>query len=538
MTISLNGEVVHSCDTATDFQTENSGANISGDDAAVEGAGAVGDKMSNTTEVLAVDAFEGATTTFDFSVGGTHEGWHGIGYVNTKTPINATTGIQAYVRNTAGHNGYINAMPSYFYNGGFTTRVWNPTADFTAASTWTTTGNPAQLDDVTGFGFRFTTITSIMGSFNNTQVDQFTFGLGVRADVGTAVAPNTYQAMVDQDQDTSLWGWLSSFGAKGGIYIGPATGTTASWFVDSAFAIKFLDENVAAGFYGLFIRGANTTCELDLANISAENPANARWSLILDSAMGSVTGGFVDTNGVYSGFDTIALNQYAEMTGTTCIDGEIFTQNTAILTGLKHLNPARAATEVYMTVDDISKVTGNFFQSGGNGYAVDLGNFAANTSITWNNTESGYVTGSSGTGVDDKTPTGNETILVDVDSGFTLTINIAAGASTPSVANAGLGSVDVVVGQNTFDFTLNPSITGYEWRLYVDSGVTGEIGTTELDGEETATLDNQTYTYTYTVDTDIVVQIIAANYEEFLFYGTLSNTNQSFTFNLTPEDNL
>ena len=85
MAIALNGEVVHSCDTDTDFQTLNSGMNISGDDDIVEGAGAAGDKISNGTDEAVVDAFEGATTTFDFSVGGTHEGWHGIGWVNTKT---------------------------------------------------------------------------------------------------------------------------------------------------------------------------------------------------------------------------------------------------------------------------------------------------------------------------------------------------------------------------------------------------------------------------------------------------------------------
>jgi hypothetical protein len=159
--------------------------------------------------------------------------------------------------------------------------------------------------------------------------------------------------------------------------------------------------------------------------------------------------------------------------------------------------------------------------------------------MTWNNTESGYVAGTAGASVDDKTPTGNETITCDVDSGFTLTINVAAGASTPSVANDGLGDVDVVVGQTNFKFTLNPSITGYEWRLYEASGTPGDgtIGTVELDGEESATADNQTYTYTHSVDQAIAVQILANGYEEYLHYDTLTDSDKDITFNLTPETN-
>ena len=302
MAITLNGTIVSSCDTAADFTTLNGGANISGDDDNVEGTGAVGDKMSNTTELLVSDnLLGGAAGVYDFSVGGADEGAHFIGWVNTKTPISATTGLAIQFRNAAGHFGNWNVMPAYFYKGGFTTRVINPAADFNSATTWTTTGNPAQLDDVDSMGFSITTITSIMGSFNNCQVDQFTVGFGVRADAGTSGTPNTYQDMVDQDQDTSFWGWLSSVGAKGGLYIGPATGTTASWFVDDAFTVKFLDENVAAGFYGFFMRGANTTVTWTLANIFAENPVNARWSIDVESTMGDTTGGFTDNTGTWSG---------------------------------------------------------------------------------------------------------------------------------------------------------------------------------------------------------------------------------------------
>jgi hypothetical protein len=156
---------------------------------------------------------------------------------------------------------------------------------------------------------------------------------------------------------------------------------------------------------------------------------------------------------------------------------------------------------------------------------------------TWNNIAVGYDAGSPGNGVQvtGGSITGNETIYLTATTG-TFTINVADGATVPSVATAG-AIVNVVSGQKTFSFTLSPSITGYEWRIYEDSATAGVIGTVLLDGEETATVDNQSYTYTYSADTDIVVQIIAEGYEESLHYDTLTNADKSVTINLTAEEN-
>ena len=448
MTIALEGTICTNGDTAADFTTNNSGANISGDDDFVEGTGAVGDKMSNTTELLVSDALTFTTSTvYDFSSAGatSDEGAHFIGWCNTKTPINATTGIAIMFRNAAGHQGAWDVPPSYFYKGGFTTRVINPSADFDRATTWTTTGNPAQLDDVTEMGFEFTTITSIMGSFNNTQIDQMVVGFGVRADVGTSGTPNTYQDVVDQDQDTSFWGWHSSQGAKGGLYIGPATGTTASWFVDSNFLVKFLDENVAAGFYGIFIRGANTTCDFTLANILAENATNARWSLILDSAMGSTTGGFTDTQGTWTGSDVITLNGNATLTNTTIVDGTSLAQTGATLDSITVVEPNVGSSVAYIDADDIGLISGCTFNAnaGNVGHAIEITDATGSPFDFDDNSFPGFTTTGAGSNLVENT--GPTNAMIWNSSGSAITINIGGTGQNVTVRNSGTGSTTTVV---------------------------------------------------------------------------------------------
>jgi len=175
----------------------------------------------------------------------------------------------------------------------------------------------------------------------------------------------------------------------------------------------------------------------------------------------------------------------------------------------------------------LGDVTGCSFVSDGTGHAVDLGTISSTQSMTWDNSDTGY-TGSS---------SGNETILVSVDTGVTLTINVSATASTPSVYNIGVGTVSVVAGQKSFSFTLNPSITGYEWRIYDVTDTGSLVGASELAGEEVATADNQSYSYSYVAADAIAVQILSGPYEESISYYTLGNSDQDVTINLRIDDN-
>lgn len=67
-------------------------------------------------------------------------------------------------------------------------------------------------------------------------------------------------------------------------------------------------------------------------------------------------------------------------------------------------------------------------------------------------------------------------------------------------------------------------ITGYEWRLYEEDPTPGVIGTTELDGEETAVSDTQEYMYYTASSLNIALQIMHPDYEENIIKLTLTGS--------------
>ncbi len=185
---------------------------------------------------------------------------------------------------------------------------------------------------------------------------------------------------------------------------------------------------------------------------------------------------------------------------------------------------------VAVSIATLSRLTDNSFISDGTGHGVDLGTISSTQSMSWDNSDTGYTASSSG----------NETIVVSVNSGIILTINVAAGASTPSVYNTGTGTVNVVSGLVDFSFSVQDengtAITGYEWRLYDDEAVSGEYGT-ELDGEEVATSSSQTYSYTYTSDDSFFLQVMKDGYVENKTRGLLVSSDQNLNIIMKTENN-
>jgi hypothetical protein len=268
MAITLVGEVVNAADAVTGF---NQG-NISGDDDFVEGTGAIGLKISGTTQEMFTTTL-GATAPYSFASGGGEDGFHIIMWFNTKIPIQGgpTNGGLRIVVGNGTDRGHWFVDPFEFYKGGFITAVVDSARAFDniAAGTWTLGGNPAQLSNVTQMGGVGDLTATIMGNFNTFQLDQFTIGEGIRADG----AGNTFEDVRIEDEETNFWGWWSSkngsFVGKGKLYVGPATGAAASDFTAESVSVVFAAERVAQGFYEINTRGGGTNVSWSVINVSS-----------------------------------------------------------------------------------------------------------------------------------------------------------------------------------------------------------------------------------------------------------------------------
>jgi hypothetical protein len=488
MSIILVGEIINSCDAVTGFNV----GNISTDDDFVEGTGAIGLKASvGVTEIYTTTL--GATSPYDLSSATAELGAHIIMWFNTKTSIDLTDGLGIVVGNGT-DRGYWDLLGSSFYKGGFVTRVVDTALDFdtVSAGTWTVGGNPAQLSNITEVGGQFHTLTSIMGNFNNIQLDQMIIGSGVRADGGTLAAPNTFEAVRTEDETVNFWGWWSkvagAFLGKGKLFIGPQSDHASSVFVDSAFSVNFADERVGSGFYEIETRGNFTAVDWTLSSISAANANNSRWNLTIDPS----TSGFQDTNGVWTGADVITLTPSSTLNSTTIINSNTMisrsglTGHGAIIDGITVLSAPTATNASFLETDLLDDITNSSFLSDGGGHAIRLTSLGIGT-MDWNNTVTGYASTSGSTG--------REAIHLNVATGG-LTINVATGASTPSIRTDGAFVNLVVAPVTTLITVTDPDGVAIEGaRVYLLAAAGGPIaqGTiifntlTDINGQVTDT---------------------------------------------------
>lgn len=496
MAVSLVGEVANSCDSTTGW---NQG-NISGDDDFVEGSGAIGLKCSASTCDMYTTSL-GASAPYDFSGTGSEDGDHIIMRHNTKTPINATSGMAILVGD--GTNQAVwNVVPRVFYKGGFVTVAVDTARDFDTiiSGSWTTTGNPGQLTSISELGARFVTTTSIMGNFNNVQIDQMTVGTGLRVDAGTSGSPNTFETVRSADEDTNFWGWWGSTqGAiisKGKLFIGPASGTNTSVFDDTAFSIAFADERVGVGFYEINTRGGGTDVTWDLGSISAAEPTNARWSLTVQSD----TNSFEDTNGVWFGADQLTLNSPVTLTGTTMANCTKLTQNGATLSGVSVLDANTADGVAFIESDDPSLISGSEFAFS-DGHAIEI--TATGTYTFSGNTFSGY-------GADDT----NDAAIYN-NSGGSVTLNITNAGDTPTVRNGSGAST-----------TINNAVTHTVTGLASGSQVIWIRVSDDVELENKAESGGEaSYSYNYVSDTDVDVQILSLNEKNKITRVTLGSSD-------------
>ncbi|RLC37026.1 hypothetical protein DRH27_04315, partial [Candidatus Falkowbacteria bacterium] len=145
---------------------------------------------------------------------------------------------------------------------------------------------------------------------------------------------------------------------------------------------------------------------------------------------------------------------------------------------------------------------------------------SGNISMDWQNYLTGYA-GSNGS-------TGNEAILVSVDSGITLTINVGGGYTFPYYYNTGLGTVTVV---SSFTLTVTDVPTGVQMTI-VNSSTR-----TELDHQTSTGID---MTYSHAGGETVDIMFLDVDYDPNsgnIYDLTLPSTNSSIKANITEDVN-
>lgn len=332
--------------------------------------------------------------------------------------------------------------------GGWTTYCVDPTV--------TPDGTIGTVTNTTTVGVAIAAVAQARGNPHACQ--SIRYGRGeVEYTLGEIANPATFSgyATIDNaeaDRFNLLQIIAGGYKARGLMSFG--TAATAVYFEDSDKSIVISDDpKVGTAFNKGIVSNAGSV--LKWTNIAITNLSSvAKYSFTVNDAADTD-----HTGCVFTDLNTFTYGSGSTQVNTTYRRQELVTQGGSTFSSCSFDKPVGTSG---LSIDNLGIVTDCTFNSSGANYGGDLGTISANTTVSWDNKEAGHVSGSSGTNVG-LTPTGNETLLCSVDSGITLTVNVEAGASVPSVANSGLGSVDVVAGLETL--TIN--VTAEDTKLPV-----------------------------------------------------------------------
>ncbi|MDB4726228.1 hypothetical protein OAF54_02235 [bacterium] len=237
----------------------------------------------------------------------------------------------------------------------------------------------------------------------------------------------------------------------------------------------------------------------------------------------------VATPNITSALSTSAFNECGEVdistgggTLTTCS----FTNSTAA---------------IGLTVADLNDIDDLTFTGDNTSHAVDVGTISAGTVRSWNHTVvSGYAATNQASNAT-STAGDSEVILVNVNTGITLTINVTAGATIPTYRNTGPGTVVI---QQVVNFDITNIYSGTELRLFTDPalGALGgaedvanvasySAGFSQLSGPDAQDRYNVRYQYNYTADTDIFVVVHSLQYQYLRLETTLVSNDTGLQIN-------
>jgi len=273
----------------------------------------------------------------------------------------------------------------------------------------------------------------------------------------------TFAGFAAENDDTgNRWGLIQEQAGgylwQGLITLGDSTGSVD--FRDSNVAITINNtKKVTSGFNKIEINDATSRVD---------------WDTILITALGTLSRGALEVvDNADVNFDDCIFTDMSTFIfqADSTVNTTTFRRCDQVTTGTGEFNTclfdesvATAAT-IMANLSDISDCS--FVSDGTSGYAVELTSLGGGT-MTWDNNDVGYA-GTDGT-------TGDETIHVDSTSG-SLTINVAAGYTTPTIHSEG-ATVSVVAGQVTTTITVQDVSTSallQDARVYLLAGAGGPL---------------------------------------------------------------
>jgi len=330
----------------------------------------------------------------------------------------------------------------------------------------TVTGSPGANPQV--FGGGLVTTASVKGA--NLGIDAMRYGTGAYITAGEVADPGTFAGFQTQnDNITNRWGILTRVGGsyelQGTFAVGQNNAGTATlaYFADSDVNIALVDTPHSATDFTKFIFDHAST-EVYWTNVSViALGTNNPGQLTVNNAATVVE----LTGGTFTGFGASTFEAACVLDGVTWRTSGLVTANGASFTACLFDRPSATSA---LSIADLDLLDDCVFVSDGTGHAINLGTISASDTMGWNCIDSGYAATDGSTG--------NETILVSVATSQTLTINVAAGATTPTIYNTGAGTVSVVSGQVTTTITVVDIDTGSpieNANVYVEAGAGGPL---------------------------------------------------------------
>lgn len=346
---------------------------------------------------------------------------------------------------------------------------------------------------------------------DNTMLDAVRFGTGITT---TGLDFDLTDIALEDALPANKWGILriddDNIHCQGRITNG--NGATVTTFNSTDEEIVFSDALVSSTLYEFNIVGSGNTSVLKGFSIKASG--NARFKFDASDATADIT-----------------MSGSAMKKGASVLFASTSDIQTTVFNNCLQIEPSTGIFK-FNSISNYVGTTGALL------FPSDSANISDITfSICDNDVE--YASGS------DATPAFVSFVHDDNAGDFDVN-NTSGGAITivlsgTSNANSSTGSAVTFSNPKSFKFTLNPSIINYEWRIYSVTALGSLAGSIELDGEEEAIVDNQTYNYTYSIDTPMAVQILTQpedEYREEIQYFTLKNSNQDVVINLSIDTNI